>query len=201
MLSLCGCKPDKCRVWAFPPGCSLNADASAVFSLVMVTDFTLCCVLARQSSARTFWIDISALFSTCWFWVLGCRFSFMLIFLEPVFSSFWSLKLTEVESLFYMLVGLFSLLYSALKQKLKCYPFFCPCMLHDPRCFHNLLGILSVRWNCFHSSLFYLSVSFPQCTAACFYWCFVLPACNSVLCFPLLQDYFKRYIWRNVSKW
>jgi len=63
----------------------------------------------------------------------------MLIFLEPQFSSFESLKLAEVESLFYVLVGLFSLLYFTLKQRPKCYPFFCPCVLHDPHCFHNLL--------------------------------------------------------------
>lgn len=54
-----------------------NPEASAVFSLVMVTDFTLYCILAQQSSAKTFWIDISAPSPPpCCFSVLSCRFFF-----------------------------------------------------------------------------------------------------------------------------
>lgn len=159
MLSVCGCKLDICRVWAFPPRSSwiFQSRSFRCFFLGHGNRFYSLFILAQQSSAKTFWIDVSAPSPRpCCFSVLGCRFFFHVnlsgttvqFFLKS--QTYWSWK-------FVLHAVRFILLYSALKQILKCCSFFCPCMLHDLHSVHNLLGFLSLRWNCFHSSIFYLS--------------------------------------------
>lgn len=93
--------------WNLSQGAPVNSnpETSAVHALVMVTDFTVSCISAQQNSAGTSQTDVFEMPfphcpHLCSFLVLGCRLFFMLTFLEPLFSSFYSLKLIEAESLF-----------------------------------------------------------------------------------------------------